>query len=70
MYDLSTFIGHLSELYTIWTPEKIQTEIIYALKNPKKNPKAVSRLPIPVYFIARLLTVLYISKNKEKEGLI
>ena len=23
-----------------------------------------------VYFIARLLTVLYVSKNKEKEGLI
>ena len=45
-------------------PENIQTEIIYALKNPKKNPKIVSKLPIPVYRIALLIPLLIIKTKK------
>ena len=33
-------------------------EIIYARINPKKNPKIVSKLPIPVYLIALLIPLL------------
>ena len=39
---------------------KIYIDIIYDLTNPKKNPKVVSKLPIPVYLTA--LPNLYLLK--------
>ena len=37
---------------------------------PGDNPLVSYNIDISVYFIARLFTSLYVSKNKEKEGLI
>ena len=37
---------------------KIHTEITYPLKNPKKKPNILSRLPIPVYVTALLIPLL------------
>ena len=40
---------------------KIHTDIIYPLKNPKKNPKIVSTFPIPEYLTALLIPLFIIS---------
>ncbi len=40
--------------------EKIQTQIIYPLKNPKKNPNNVSNFPRPENFTALLIPLLII----------
>ena len=38
--------------------ENIHTAITYALKNPKKKPKILSKVPIPEYVTALLIPLL------------